>query len=225
MTDWPKVAVLLITYARTHEAIRTILGVKQRLHYPGALQWIIADDGSDREHLHALYQAIGEEVPTWYGQRQGVGVSMNHGQVMAWKAADYILWLEDDWELEQPFDLSPCIQLLQEQADLGMVRLGYISPGVWGQLISGAGRLWWKLSKGPTYTFTGHASLRARRFFDAYGPYAEDLAPGETELYMCGTFNNRPGPDVVIPAFTGEWGPFAHIGGRSLKDIRPGVLV
>ena len=103
-----------------------------------------------------------------------------------------------------------------------MVRLGYISPGVRGELVAGAGRLWWKLEKGPTYTFTGHASLRHRRFCAAYGDYHEGISPGEEELYMCGTFNNRPGPTVVIPAFTGEWGPFGHIGAESLNNVRPG---
>lgn len=221
MSEWPKVMALLITYKRTELAIRTVAGVKSNLTYPGELRWIVADDGSDREHLEAIYRAIGEEMPTVHNGRKGAGSSMNAGTAMALREADYILWLEDDWELQVPFDLTPCVGMLQERDDIGMVRLGYISPGIQGTLISAAGRLWWKLAKGPTYTFTGHAGLRARRFCEAYGPYQEGLTPGETELYMCGTFNNKPGPDIALPAWAGEWGFFGHIGSESLKDVRP----
>ncbi len=217
--DWPAVVALLITYKRTELALRTVRAVKTNLDYP-RLSWHVADDGSDSAHVRAILAECGEGTTFSNADRRGVGRSMNLGMAAALKRADYILWLEDDWELQKPFDLRPCVELLQERGDVGMVRLGYLSPGIWGELI-GAGRLWWKLSKGPTYTFTGHASLRHRRFCDAYGAYQEGLAPGETELWYCGTFNNRPGPSVAVPAWTGEWGAFAHIGTESLKNLRP----
>lgn len=221
MTEWPLVVAMLITYKRTEVAVRTIRGVMDRLDYP-RLEWHIADDGSDTAHLGAIQQAIGDVRTSWSNaQRRGVGASMNLGMAECLRRADYILWLEDDWELQQPFDLKPAVQLLHTEGSIGMVRLAYISPGIRGCLVSGAGRLWWMLDKGPTYTFTGHASLRHRRFCEAYGPYVEDRAPGATELHMCGTFNNKQGPAVAVPAFTGEWGAFAHIGAESLKDVMP----
>ncbi len=221
MTDWPLVMALLTTYRRTELAKRTIEGVQKHLRYPGPLKWHIADDGSGPEHIGALTKLVPDATVS-DAKRGGVGRSMNLGMQLCSQRAEFILWLEDDWELVQPFDLSPCVQLLQERGDIGMVRLGYISPGITGDLVSGAGRLWWRLQKGPTYTFTGHAALRHKRFVEAYGHYQEGLTPGETELYMCGTFNNRPGPTVALPAWTGEWGVFGHIGSESLKDVRPG---
>ena len=219
MTDWPLVMALLITYKRTEMARRTIMAVQRHLSYPH-LAFHIADDGSPAEHLEALRE-LAPDAAVSNAERKGVGRSMNLGQAACWQRADYVLWLEDDWELEHPFDLRPCVELMHEREDVGMVRLGYISPGIEGQLISGAGRLWWKLRKGETYTFTGHASLRHRRFVDAYGYYQEGLPPGETELHMCGAFNRKEGPSVVVPAFTGEWGVFGHIGSESLKNVRP----
>jgi hypothetical protein len=222
MTEWPLVVALLVTYKRTELALRTVRGVKAFLDYPrDRLAWHIADDGSPVEHVNALLAECGAGVTMTNAKRRGVGVSMNLGMAAALKRADYILWLEDDWELERPFDLRSCVKMLAETPDVGMVRLGYLSPGIWGEMIAGAGRLWWKLSKGSTYTFVGHASLRHRRFHDAYGAYPEGLAPGATELHACGWFNGHEGPTVAVPAWTGEWGPFAHIGGESLKDVQP----
>lgn len=220
--DNPAVIALLITYKRTDLAIRTIEGVRKHLGWAN-IGWHLADDGSGEEHLNKLREAIGPTyaVTVSDAARKGVGHSMNLGMEACLKRADYILWLEDDWELVQPFDLTPCVKLLEERQDIGMVRLAYISPGIEAQLVSGAGRLWWKLHKGPTYTFTGHASLRHRRFCEAYGPYPSGLTPGETELAMCGKFNNSDGPAVALPAWTGEWGPFHHIGSESLKDVAP----
>lgn len=221
MNDWPLVVALLVTYKRTELAVRTVLGVRRYLDYPNIV-WHVTDDGSSEEHVKAIQTAIDVGCGFTNANRRGVGVSQNMGMDAALLRADYILWLEDDWELTAPFDLRPCVQLLAENDALGMVRLGYISPGIRGELIAGAGRLWWQLEKGPTYTFTGHASLRHRRFCEAYGHYVEGLAPGATELHYCGTVNGRPGPAIVVPAFTGEWGPFGHIGCESLKDVMPG---
>jgi len=219
--EWPLVVCLLITYKRTDLALRTINGVIEKLDYPN-IGWVIADDGSPEEHVAALVESIGRDVACVNANRKGVGVSMNLGSDKCLEYGNYILWLEDDWELQQSFDLKPCVQLMEERQEIGMVRLGYASPGIEGQLISAADRLWWKLKKGSdTYVFSGHASLRHKRFIDAYLPYATGLTPGETELYMCGTFNNKEGPDVVIPSWTGQWGPFSHIGGESLNSVKP----
>lgn len=227
MSDWPTVAVLLITYKRTDLALRTIRGVQQNLGYDAErLTWHIADDGSPDGHVAALVNEIAAHSPpptVSNSGRRGVAVSMNLGANACLQRADFVLWLEDDWELARPYDLRPAVQMLQERGDVGMVRLGYVSPGIEGQIITSAGRLWWKLRKGSdTYVFSGHAALRHRRFIEAYQPYAEGLTPGETELWMCGTFAKKDGPTVALPMDTGQWGAFGHIGGESLNGVRPG---
>jgi len=222
MSDWPTVAVLLITYKRTDLALRTIRGVKANLGYEN-LTWHIADDGSPNGHIGALTAELPEGTTVSNSSRAGVAASMNLGAKKCMERADFVLWLEDDWELARPYDLRPAVQMLQERGDVGMVRLGYISPGIEGQIITSAGRLWWKLRKGSdTYVFSGHAALRHRRFIEAYQPYQEGLTPGETELWMCGTFAKKQGPDIVLPMDTGQWGAFGHIGGESLNGVKPG---
>jgi hypothetical protein len=219
--------VLLITYMRTEYAIRTIRGL-QKLAYPAEdLYFHIADDGSGFQHVKVLLDAIHEFCPNKVtisdAKRSGVGKSMNLGQQALFSKLDLVLWLEDDWELVHEYDIKPAIELLKTDSDIGMIRLGYISPGIKGELIKGADRLWWKLEKSLTYTYTfsGHASLRHKRFYEAYGKYSTVLAPGATELNMCGVFNSTKGPTVAIPVDGGAWGHFAHIGTESFKDVIP----
>lgn len=220
MDEWPPVVAMLVTYKRTDLAVRTVTAVKEKLTYP-KLGWHIADDGSPLEHMEALFEAIGERVPTTNALRKGAGRSMNWGQKEAWQRANYILWLEDDWELVHLLDLRPFVQMMEELPTVGMIRMGYISPGLSGTLTSAAGQLWWLLNKGDQYTFAGHAQLRARRFFKAYGPYKEGLTPGQEELYMCSEFTYKQGPTAAINAEMGIYGYFAHIGGESLNNIKP----
>src|SRR3972149_4440506 len=224
MNERPRVGILLITYKRTDLAVLTIRGVKQHLSYPDLI-WHIADDGSQPGHVETLLREIDrDDTSLTDARRAGVGKSMNLGMdIRLARGAEYILWLEDDWQLVFPFDLAPVVGLMQEREDIGMVRLGYLSPSISAQMISAAGQLWWHLKRnGETYIFAGHASLRSRSFCLAYGHYVEGLAPGETELFMCGRFNGVKGPDIAVPAWIGSWGAFAHIGTDTLKDVRPG---
>lgn len=133
--DWPKVAILIITYKRTALAVRTIQGVLDHLVYPHErLHWHIADDGSSPAHISALRSLVDSySYTTTNTNRRGVGASMNEGSIECLKHADYILWLEDDWELTQNYDLRPCVELLSTNDHIGMVRLGYISPGIVGR--------------------------------------------------------------------------------------------
>lgn len=222
MMNLPIVTVMLITYKRTDYAVRTVLGIQKHLRYPN-LMWHIADDGSQPEHVRAITNVMTTQHPVSISnaERRGAGHSMNLGQARAWNNGDFILWMEDDWELQEDFDLVPLVRALQERQDIGTIRLAYISPPLQGTLISAADNLYWKLHRSPEclYTYSGQPQLRHRRFFDAYGPHQTGLGAGDTEIHMCWTVIHHPdGPDVAIPAWTGIWGPFKHIGTVSIKN-------
>lgn len=216
MTDWPPVIALIITYERTNLAVETIRSVKGRVEYPN-IGFHIADDGSKPGHIERLLQEIGPtySVTVSNTERRGVGANMNAGMTACLQRADFILWLEDDWVIPigQMLDLRPCVQLLQENAQVGMVRIGRLAAGLTGNTMSGAGKLWWELIKGRnTYVFSGNAALRHRRFCEAYGPYPANLRPGETELWFCNRFNTNNGPTIVWPAWLSYEQCFQHIG-------------
>lgn len=219
--------IILTTYNRLDLATKTIEGLKQNLRYDN-LGWIVTDDGSGPDYMQTLKEAIGPtySLYTYDGQRKGVGHNMNWAlhKVFGELDSDLILMMEDDWYLSNPLDLNPYVNLLEDPA-FGMVRFEYAAAGLKAELISQENRLLWKLECNTNYqyNFTGHPSLRHKRFHETYGYYQEGLKAGFTELDMCGKFNAIDGPKIVIPYEYNQWGAFGHIGSISLADVEPGI--
>ena len=214
MVDYPPVIVLLVTYRRLALALATIRSIKENLDYPN-YGFHISDDGSGLEYVQRLLQEIGPTYSATVSDaaRGGVGKSMNMGVEACLKRADYWLHMEDDWVLPKPLNLRPCVELLTTDLTVGMVRLGRFSEGVKANTRGAVGQAWWYLEKGSGFfVFSGNPSLRHRRFHEAYGPYAEGLRPGETEVSYCWRFNTAPGPGIVWPAFVSDAETFHHIG-------------
>lgn len=212
------ICIILQTYCRTAYALRTIAAAREYLRYPD-LRWYVADDGSPVEHVGAVMDALtGARVAGAHSVRRGYGGNGN----VAWTAADEIgrlsLWLEDDWELRAPLDIYPYACLLMETDAIGMVRLGVLNLDVRGRTWGHGDRVYWKLDKEPhiegTPVFTGHPSLRHRRYRDAYGWYPEGLGPGDTELAYAYQFRMGPqdAPGIVWPADYPSQGLWGHIG-------------
>jgi len=203
MTHYPLVIALIITYERTDVAKQAIRGIKERIQYPN-LGFHIADDGSNGDHIQKLTEEIGPdyEVSTSNTGGHSVGKSMNEGIARCLERADMWLHWEDDWVPNMDIELFPCVRLLQENEQVGMVRLGRLSEGLHGRVIVGGDRLWWLLDKSKDqWAWTGHAALRHRRFHEAYGIYREGYTPGITELGYQDSFNANGGPDIVWPAW------------------------
>ncbi len=203
MREFPLVVILLITYERLDIALATIRGIKQRVYYPN-LEWHIADDGSTVGHIERLTAEIGSNYKITSTNTGGhsVGKSMNIGIAECLKRTDIWLHWEDDWVPNMDISLLPCVELLQQNKEVGMVRLGRLSVGLCGQIIAGGDRLWWLLDKKKDpWTWVGHAAVRHRRFFEAYGQYSEGKTPGKTEMDFQDRFNSANGPLVVWPAW------------------------
>ena len=212
------ITIILLTWQRTDVALRTIAAARQYLRYGGDLRWYVADDGSRAEHYQAVLDAVGDDIWGHHTARRGYGANAN----AAWRAADQrsrlTLWLEDDWELTRPLDLYPYAALLMETHEVGMVRLGNLNLDIRGRTWAHGGQVYWKLDKEPhiegTPVFTGHPSLRHRRYRDAYGDYPEGLGPGDTELAYAWQFRvgSQDAPAIVWPAEYPPQGFFGHIG-------------
>lgn len=224
----PPITIILQTFKRTDVALRTIAAANAYLSYSGEMGWYLADDGSPQAHVDAVREVIHDTVNpvgsrgpcAFYGghsERRGYGANAN----AAWAAADLVgpltLWLEDDWELRQPVDLTPYADALADP-EVGMVRLGYLNRGIAGSTVAAAGRLYWRLYHEPVepveLVFTGHPSLRHSRYRDAYGLYPTDLGPGDTELAYAYRYRIGQGgaPWIVWPVDWPAGGHFAHIG-------------
>ena len=227
MTDVPPVFVLLTTYKRTELALRTIEGIKKNLLW-GNIGWVLVDDGSPSADIKLLINAIEPANHLWVYQSEhrGVGHNMNVGLQHIWDiGGQLVLLTEDDWELTQPLDFTPYVNVLLNNEDIGYVRMGYLSFGLRGELISRENMLWFDIERNPNYqyNYVGHAGLRHKRFFDAVGPFSEGLSPGQNELDYGSKYNYAAiAPKIVWPAEWGVWGKFGHIGGVSMADVEPG---
>jgi len=218
MTELPRVAIVLVTYARTEYAVRTAISVKNYLMYDGVTAWYVGDDGSTKEHLEAVTNAIGDSnivgihSEDFVPGKQWPGKSWNR----AWEAAhdwsDYILWLEDDWELSRPLDITPYTILLMENEKIGMIRLGHLAINLNMTSMGHNGIHYMQMWRNMQYGFSGNPSLRHRRFADAYGPYNESVGPGDAELDYDTKWRNIEGPEIWWPVDLGGWGIFNHIG-------------
>jgi hypothetical protein len=213
------ITVILQTFKRTDVALRTIRAARRHLHYGGRpVPIYVADDGSPEQHVSAVLEACGGDLLGYHTARRGYGGNAN----AAWEAADDIgaltFWLEDDWELRQPLDLYAYACLLMETEEIGMVRLGALNLDIRARSWAHGGLVYWKLDKEPhidgTPVFTGHPSLRHRRYRQAYGDYPTGLLPGETELAYAYQFRQGPqaAPGIVWPADYPANGYFGHIG-------------
>ena len=214
------ITVILQTYKRTEYALATIEAARELLHYEGDLRWYVADDGSPAEHFHAVWDAL--DRPAGHSMRRGYGGNAN----AAWSAADSALtfWLEDDFMLREPLDLTPHAYALMDCPELGMIRLGYIHHERLEPARFFAGRRYHTLPRywpdTSFYTFTGHPSLRHKRYRTAYGDYPEGLAPGETELAYAFQYQGATdGPLIVWPEDYPTAGLFAHIGSIKTEDM------
>lgn len=207
------IVVIFLTYARTEYAVRSIRAAIRYLRGP-EMRWYVADDGSEPAHLAAVTSELSGQLSAgWHSERMGYGASANKAWHIAHEFGDLSLFLEDDWELERELDLTPYAQLLECRPDIGMVRLGYLNLHMRGDVFGENGRLYWLLDRtADPYVFTGHPSLRHRRFREDYGAYPEGLNPGATELGYALQYRNGKGSEIVWPASMGEWGCFAHIG-------------
>lgn len=240
MTEWPRLAILLLSYNRPAEACRTIIGIANNLVYAGEKAWYVADDGSDKEiFLHIMGQLtfksqniIGSHnyrysPKTGKGWNQGLGICHQYSEV--------VLVLEDDWELTgnhdmnpenhpgkfsiNPYmangmlDISPYVQMLMEREDVGMVRLGGLAVGNTVEIVGHNGHHYLRYMKDRQYAFSGNPHLRHGRFTRAYGWYSEaELNPGELELDFDGRMRAMDGPDIWRPSDIPGWGIFHHIG-------------
>jgi hypothetical protein len=208
------IAIVLQTFKRTQNALDTIAAAQRNLHYGGELIWYVADDGSPIEHVHAVEAAV---APSGiHSMRRGYGANANAAwdAVTHWTALTF--WLEDDFELRAPLDLTPHAYALMDCPELGMVRLGYIDGARLEPPRLFAGRPYHTMTRdwpdNAFYAFTGHPSLRHRRYRQAYGDYPTGLTPGETELHYAYQYRVGDGSLIVWPEGYPEQGFFAHIG-------------
>jgi hypothetical protein len=191
----------------------------------GDLRLHIADDGSqDYERRSELLSKIWERASSRTMQnRRGVGASLNKGFDCAFSFGEVALYLVDDWMLDLRFDISPWVHLLMENESIGMVRLGLAHPDLTGAVKHSpeTGKFYLRLDR-HHFAFAHRPALYHKRFFDAYGPFDENVNAFECErMYnerFCAEFT---GPDIALALLH----PWRHISDIELADVEPSQAV
>lgn len=222
--DFPPVCVIITTYKRTAIACQTLQGLRDHLIYPDLI-WLIADDGSEPEHIQALKDVLGPDrsVLITNAERGGVGRSKNLALQEAFKYTPYIFMTEDDWWLDSDLDLKPHVKCLMDRKDVGMIRFGFLGGPMDAHLedMNGPFSYYLTLKQGSgVYVYSGQISLRHKRFYNACGYHAEGVPPGVEEEEFCHRYNATPDAPLILwpSVYAPAWGPFANIGmGASLN--------
>lgn len=223
MSDLPILAIALLTYKRTPEALTTVNSTCDLLGYPQELRkWYIADDGSEKEHVGALLNVLrgrGEQVIGYHNQKFSkkqfcCGMGWNKALGLCHQASDFVLVLEDDWKMEEPLDLIPSVRLLEEREEVGIVSFRILSVGAEVQTVGHDGRMYLNYSRTTQYAYSGNPHIRHARYTKYYGWYAEDRNPGLIELHQDDQYrlDVKNGPQIWRQANLDPWGAWHHIG-------------
>lgn len=229
MVDLPKLSIVLLTCKRLDVALRTIQSTCRNLGYPRELvSWYIADDGSplsEFEEMRNILTGLGQSVVYSHRQRMRhpgeentyfAGMGWNKALGIAHQNSDFVLQLEDDWELEQPFDIVPYVDLLQRNESVGIVTFRILSVGcdvhTVGDMATGIHFL--RYQRTTQYAYSGNPHIRHARFVKHYGWFDEHVNPGGIELKQDDQYrldvNN--GPWIWRPTAIDPWGAWHHIG-------------
>jgi len=220
MTDWPKLAILFLTYERMEFAEVALRSALDNIHYSGPLSVHIGDDGSTEGHRLVLKEIAGgysqvQSISISDAERGGYGRNYNLATQTIHPHFDIILPLEDDWELMRKLDLDPLVRALNE-GKFGCIRLGYLgwTQPLYGQFITAADQMFLLLDgQSPErHIFAGHPRLETKQWEKEVGPWSEGLTPNQTEFMACALPGARVGvvwPVDLVPA---RGGLFVHIG-------------
>jgi hypothetical protein len=218
----PKLCIALLTFLRTTMAVRTVQGIVDHLDYPKELvSFYVADDGSPKEHMDAIFKAItdgGYSIAGYHNQRSiqntpFCGIGWNKALRKAHDVSDYIMLLEDDWVLKQPMDIRPFMWTLKEVENVGIIRLSGLTTDNILQVMVHRGTHYFQYLRSRPFCYSGNPHIRHLRFTEYYGLFAIDVTPGDIEVYYDAKFHRlKDGPNIWRPCDQPAWGIFSHIG-------------
>ena len=223
MTELPPIAIVMVTYKRTREALETVRSTCENLVYPKELRrWYVGDDGSPKEHMDAILKALsGETLMGWHSERLRkpgqedtyfAGLGWNKALGIGHQYSEFVLFLEDDWVLEKPLELAPYVKILTEHEDVGIVTFRILSIGADVHTVGYDGVHFLKYLRTTQYAYSGNPLLRHGRFTRHYGWFGEEHNPGDIELDLDSRFREKEGPEIIRPLNISPWGGWSHIG-------------
>lgn len=189
----------------------------------GELLYHIADDGSPKEHVDKLLELAkdwGIEPTVSNSNRSGYGGNFNTATQYTHSLAEFVIPIEEDWELVRPFDISSMIKAIQEDTRIECIRLGYLgwTEDLKGKLVQSAAQtfLLFDADSPETHVFAGHPRIETVAFEKRIGEWPVGIKAGWTEMDICKRKESRTGVawplDAGINASQDYCRLFAHVG-------------
>ena len=224
--EFPGLAIVLVTYKRLENAIRTIQSTCENLDYPqDKIKWFIGDDGSGPEYMEALRAELAKHTEVWWEsterlRKEGQEESYFCGKVWnltlgnAHQYSDFVLWLEDDWVLDEPLEMARYVNLLRRRVEVGAVSFRILSIDTDVKTRGEDGRMFVEYLRTSQYAYSGNPILRHARFVRHYGWFDEEKDPGGVELNYDDKYrlDEKSGPTIWRPLDISPWGAWKHIG-------------
>lgn len=215
-------AIVLLTYNRIDYAKTTLISTLANLKTSEELYVHIASDGDDEGYLSYLRQLavryVGEDHTTVSSvARLGYGASYNAATQVVHSLAgvEFVLPLEDDWELRRTLDIEPCLQVLRDRV-FGCIRMGYVgyTQQLRASFVSHVGHHWLALDPDSPepHVFAGHPRLETVAWERSVGEWPEGLQPGQTEWEVAHRRAAREQVAWPISIIKPEGDAFVHIG-------------
>lgn len=216
-----RLTIMLLTRAadmkspRVKYAERTLRATLNNLRFYGEIAVHIADDGSPDRHRENLRKIAGgyahvNSVGVTNAEGRGYGASYNLATQAIHPGTDYVLPLEDDWELTDELDVTPYTAALE--VGFNCVRLGYIgfTQPLAGVFAAIAGNVYLALDPNSPepHVWAGHPRVETVQFQRSVGPWPEGVDAGSTEFAVARRANARVG--VLWPFAYRNL--YAHIG-------------
>lgn len=211
--------IVLLTYNRIEYAKRTLESVLDELDFNGGLRVHIASDGDGESYIAQLTKICEEyDVPcaSTNSERGGYGRNYNLATQAVHEWSDFVLPLEDDWELVREFSPVPLMRAMHTTG-IGCMRLGYLgwTQDFRGRFISAEEMHFIEFDPASPepHVFAGHPRLETVEFQRLVGPWPEGLSPGATEFAVAHIPAARRGvawPLTLADTRGGDL--FAHIG-------------
>lgn len=226
------VTVMLLTYERTDYALATLRAMFDNLHFSGDLRLHIADDGSSEGHRIALQEcalSVGCNPTFSVTPRGGYGMNYNRATNIVHDQADFVLPLEDDWELTRPLDLDPLVAALNETEQFGCIRMGYIgyTQELRGRFVSAAGQQYLVLDpESPEpHVWSGNPRLETVAWQRKVGLWPEGLTdPGAVEFAVAHIPEARFGVAWPVDLIHPRGDMFAHIGTIRSVEVQEATI-
>ena len=215
MSDWPPLAILIITYNRAEILRSTLLRLAEHLDYTGPRRVFVADDGSDDGTQGMVLEEFPDAVLA-PSDRRGLGANANAGLRASWGFSDYVYQSQDDLHLLHHFDLHPHVEKLRDDPTCGFVRLWGVGGHRYkGNLEGNHWRIHWDSDE--LYIPSDRPHVKHRRFHEHFGLYPEGLKTAHTEEAFCHQCKGRAGLegrqlDVFVPHGVDIEKNFEHAG-------------